>query len=57
MQTRQQTRFEIGIDLVLSLLVNIVAQWLVYGALATVSRSLGLASLVLGLATLRRYAT
>ena len=55
MQTRNQSRLEVGVDFVLSLLVNIGAQWLVYGALATASRSLTFAALVLGLAVPRRY--
>jgi hypothetical protein len=39
-----------------SLVVNIVAQLLFYGALATAGRSLTFAALVLGLAVPRRYA-
>jgi TRAP-type C4-dicarboxylate transport system permease large subunit len=40
----------------MSLLVNLVAQMLFYGALATAGRSLTFAALVLGLAVPRRYA-
>ena len=57
MQTRRQSRFEVGLDLCVSLLVNIGAQMLFYGALATAARSLTFAALVLGLAVPRRYAT
>lgn len=57
MQTRGQSRLEVGIDFMLSILVNIGAQILFYGALATAGRSLSLAALVLGLAMPRRYAT
>jgi hypothetical protein len=57
MQTRRQSRLEVGIDFFLSLLVNIVAQILFYGALATAGRSFSVAALVLGLAVPRRYAT
>ncbi len=57
MQTPTQSRLEISIDFVLSLLVNIGAQILFYGALATAGRSLSLALLVLGLAIPRRYAS
>lgn len=57
MQTRGQSRLEVGIDFVLSVLVNIGAQILFYGALATAGRSLSVAVLVLGLAMPRRYAT
>ncbi len=57
MQTPRQTRCEVGIDLSLSILVNIGAQLLVYGALATAGRSLAFAALVLGIAMPRRYAT
>jgi hypothetical protein len=55
-QTHRQTRLEVGIDLGLSLGVNLVAQFLVYGALATATRSLSFAALILGLAVPRRYA-
>jgi hypothetical protein len=55
-QTHHQTRIEVGIDLGLSLCVNLAAQFLVYGELATASRSLTFAALVLGLAVPRRYA-
>ena len=57
MQTRGQSRLEVGIDFILSILVNIGAQILFYGALATAGRSLSVAALVLGLAMPRRYAT
>jgi hypothetical protein len=57
MQTRSQSRLEVSIDFVLSLLVNIAAQILFYGALATAGRSLSVAALVLGLAIPRRYGT
>ena len=40
----------------MSVVVNLVAQLLFYGALATAGRSLTLAALVLGLAVPRRYA-
>ena len=57
MQTCRQSRLEVGADFGLSLLVNLVAQFLFYGALATAGRSLTFAALVLGLAVPRRYAT
>lgn len=57
MQTRGHSRLEVGVDFSLSLLVNIGAQILFYGALATAGRSLSVAALVLGLAMPRRYAT
>ncbi len=53
---RRQIYLEIGIDLSLSVLVNIMSQFWVYGALATAGRSLAFAALVLGLALPRRYA-
>ena len=56
MQTCRQSRLEVGADFGLSLLVNLVAQILFYGALATAGRSLTFAALVLGLAVPRRYA-
>jgi len=56
MQTRRQSRLEVGADFGVSLLVNLVAQMLFYGALATAGRSLTFAALVLGLAVPRRYA-
>ena len=55
MQSRTQSGCEVGIDFSLSLLVNIAAQILFYGALATAGRSLSVAALVLGLAIPRRY--
>jgi len=57
MQTRMQSGLEVGIDFGLSFLMNIGAQILVYGALATAGRSLSVAALVLGLALPRRYTT
>jgi hypothetical protein len=57
MQTHAQTRLEVGIDLVLSLLVNVGAQLLVYKSLATAGRSFMFAALVLGCAVPRRYTT
>jgi hypothetical protein len=57
MQTHYLTRLEVGIDVSLSLMVNIGAQLLVYGVLATAGRSLMFAALILGLAIPRRYAT
>jgi hypothetical protein len=48
---------EVGVDMCLSLLVNLGAQVLFYGALATAGRSLPLAVLVIGLAYPRRFAT
>jgi hypothetical protein len=57
MQTRRLSCIEVSIDFFLSLLTNIGAQMLFYGALATAGRSLTLAGLVLGLAIPRRYAT
>ena len=56
MQTCRQSRLEVGADFCLSLCVNLVAQVLFYGALATAGRSLTFAALVLGLAVPRRYA-
>src|SRR5713101_6818667 len=56
MQTCRQSRLEVGADFGVSLLVNLVAQMLFYGALATAGRSLTFAALVLGLAVPRRYA-
>ena len=55
MQTCRQSRAEVGADFVLSLCVNLAAQILFYGALATAGRSLTFAALVLGLAVPRRY--
>jgi hypothetical protein len=55
MQTGRQSRLEIGADLGLSLVVNLVTQGLCYGALATAGRSLTFAAVVLGLAVPRRY--
>jgi hypothetical protein len=57
MQTCRQSRLEVGADFGLSLLVNLVAQFLFYGILATAGRSLTFAALVLGLAVPRRYTT
>jgi hypothetical protein len=56
MQTCSQSRLEISADFAISLLVNLVAQVVFYGALATTERSLLFALLVLGLAVPRRYA-
>ena len=56
MQTRLQSRVEVGLDFALSLLVNIAGQLVFYGAFATAGRTLALAFLVLGLALPRRYA-
>ena len=56
MQTYRQSRVEVGADFGVSLVINLVAQGLFYGALATAGRSLILAALVLGLAVPRRYA-
>jgi TRAP-type C4-dicarboxylate transport system permease large subunit len=56
MQTCRQSRLEVGADFGVSLVVNLVAQVLFYGALATAGRSLTFAALVLGLAVPRRYA-
>src|ERR1043166_10256934 len=56
MQTCRQSRLEVGADFGVSLLVNLVAQMLFYGALVTAGRSLTFAALVLGLAVPRRYA-
>jgi len=55
-QTCRQSRLEVGADFGVSLVVNLVAQLLFYGALATAGRSLTFAALVLGLAVPRRYA-
>lgn len=55
MQTRAQSGLEVGIDFGLSLLMNIGAQLLFYGTLATAGRSLSMAAFVLGLAIPRRY--
>jgi hypothetical protein len=57
MQTGRQSRLEVGADFGVSLLVNLMAQFLFYGVLATAGRSLAFAALVLGLAVPRRYAT
>jgi hypothetical protein len=56
MQTRRQSRLEVGADFGVSVCVNLVTQLLFYGSLATAGRSLTLAALVLGLAVPRRYA-
>jgi hypothetical protein len=56
MQTCYQSRLEVGADFGVSVCVNLVAQVLFYGALATAGRSLTFAALVLGLAVPRRYA-
>jgi hypothetical protein len=55
MQTCRQSGLEVGADLGVSLVVNLVAQLCFYGALATAGRSLTFAALVLGLAVPRRY--
>lgn len=55
MQSRRQSHYEVGVDFMLSLCVNIGGQLIVYGALATVRRSLTFTALVLGLAIIRRY--
>jgi hypothetical protein len=55
-QTCRQSRLEVGADFGVSLLVNLIAQSLFYGALATAGRGLTFAALVLGLAVPRRYA-
>ncbi len=57
MQTQRHSRVEGGIDLLISLLVNIGAQVLFYGKLATAGRSLALAVMILALAIPRRYLT
>ena len=57
MQSQWHTHVEVGVDMCLSLLVNLGVQVLFYGALATASRSLPLAALVIGLAYPRRFAT
>jgi hypothetical protein len=57
MQTCRQSRLEVGADFAVSLCVNLVAQVLFYGPLATAGRSLTMAALILGLAVPRRYAT
>jgi hypothetical protein len=57
MQTRRQSRLEVGADFGVSLVINLAGQLLFYGALATAERSLSFAALVLGLAVPRRYAT
>ena len=57
MQSQWHTHLEVGVDLCLSVFVNLVVQTLFYGALATASRSLPLAVLVIGLAYPRRFAT
>jgi hypothetical protein len=57
MQSQWHTHVEVGVDIGLSLLVNLGAQVLFYGALATASRSVPLAVLVIGLAYPRRFAT
>ena len=56
MQTRRQSRLEVSADFGVSLVINLLAQLLFYGALATAERSLTFAALVLGLAVPRRYA-
>jgi hypothetical protein len=56
MQTRRQSRLEVGVDLGVSLLINVVTQGLFYGALATAGQSLAFTAMVLGLAVPRRYA-
>lgn len=57
MQTCRQSRIEVGADFAVSLCVNLVGQFLFYGALATAGRSLLFAAVLLGLAVSRRYAT
>jgi hypothetical protein len=54
MQTCRQSGLEVGADLGVALVVNLVAQLCFYGALATAGRSLTFAALVLGLAVPRR---
>src|SRR5215510_13525950 len=55
MQTGRQSRLEVGADLGMSLVVNLVTQGLFYGALATAGRSLTFAAVALSLAVPRRY--
>lgn len=55
MQTRWQSTLEVATDLLCSLGINIGAQLLFYPALATTGRVTLFASLVLALATLRRF--
>jgi hypothetical protein len=57
MQTHHHSRLEVGADFGVSLLVNLVGQLLCYGALATASRSVLFAAVLLGLAIPRRYVT
>ncbi len=57
MQSSRHTWYEVGIDFVLSLGMNIGGQLLFYDTLATAKRSVTLAVLILGLAIPRRYAT
>lgn len=56
MQPAWQSRLEISVDFVVSLVINLGTQYLYYGVLATASRSLLFAGLLLGLAVPRRYA-
>jgi hypothetical protein len=56
-QTRQHSRLEVAVDVLLMLMVNIGGQMLVYGAAATTWRAGAFAAATLALATPRRYAT
>lgn len=57
MQTRQHSRWEVAVDLVLMLVVNIGGQMLVYGAAATTLRASSFAAATVLLALPRRYTT
>jgi hypothetical protein len=57
MQTRQQSILEVSLDFVLSILVNLYGQHLVYGTLATVGRMTSFAVVVLAASYARRMVT
>jgi len=57
MQTRWQSTLEVATDFVFSILINIGGQLIFYNALATAGRVTLFASVLLGLAFVRRLAT
>ena len=57
MQTRQQSLLEVSLDFVLSIVVNLYGQWLIYGPLATAERMTTFAVVVLTVSYGRRFAT
>jgi hypothetical protein len=57
MQTRRQSIYEVSVDFLLSIVVNLLGQRVVYGSLATAERMTSFAIVVLVLAYARRILT